>query len=105
MYDYIQEEKRLFIYAIDKDTNRPIQIDAEQDLDYFEDYDNLTIFIEEKGSQHIKTYFVLQMILYHTVYFYISLFLQSGRIRLIFYLKLRKRFWRAKPVMNSSNSF
>ena len=56
LYDYIQEEKRLFIYAIDKDTNRPIQIDAEQDLDYFEDYDNLTIFIEEKGKVTQSTY-------------------------------------------------
>ena len=53
LYDYIQEEKRLFIYTIDRYTNRPIQIDAEQDLDYFEDYDNLTIFIEEKGKGHL----------------------------------------------------
>ena len=64
LYDYIQEEKSLFIYAIDKDTNRPIQIDAEQDLDYFEDYDNLTIFIEEKGnllytSNDLKSYSLL----------------------------------------------
>ena len=50
LYDYIQEEKRLYIYAIDRDTNRPIQIDAQQDLDYFEDYDDLTIFIEEEGN-------------------------------------------------------
>ena len=53
LYDYIQEEKRLFIYTIDRYTNRPIQIDAEQDIDYFEDYDNLTIFIEEKGKGHL----------------------------------------------------
>ena len=68
LYDYIQEEKRLFIYAIDQDTNRPIQIDAEQDLDYFEDYDNLTIFIEEKGKGHqvniekLNLYLILSLI-------------------------------------------
>ena len=54
LYDYIQRQKELFIYAIDRDTNRPIQIDAQQDLDYFEDYDDLTIFIEEKGNYLVQ---------------------------------------------------
>ena len=51
LYDYIEgrNELPLFIYAIDRDTNLPIQIDSEQD-EYFEDYDDLTIFIEEKGK-------------------------------------------------------
>ena len=108
LYDYIQRQKELFIYAIDRDTNRPIQIDAEQDLDYFEDYDNLTIFIEEKGKGHIVNiekltlYLKLSLIIYFSSLFF---FLQSGRIRLIFYSKLRRRFLTVKPVTHSSNSF
>ena len=99
LYDYIQRQKELFIYAIDRDTNRPIQIDAEQDLDYFEDYDNLTIFIEEKGKGHqvniekLKLYLALKIIF--------NIFLQSGRIHLIFYSKLRRRFLTVKPVTHS----
>ena len=52
LYDYIQRQE-LFIYAIERDTNRPIRIDAEQEPDYFENYDNLTIFLEEKGKSHM----------------------------------------------------
>ena len=49
LYDYIEGQKELFIYAIPRDTNLPMKIDAEQD-EYYEVYDDLTIFIEEKGK-------------------------------------------------------